>query len=101
MLSLAKHFSNAYIDMCWSWSINPLAAKDFLKKFILTAPNNKIFTFGGDDVIVENLIGHASIARKGITQALSELVSDDWIVLNDALDLADDLMYKNAEKLLK
>jgi hypothetical protein len=101
MLSLAKNYSNAYIDMCWSWSINPLAAKDFLKKFILTAPNNKIFTFGGDEVIVENLIGHAAIARKGITQALSELVSDDWIVLNDALDLVDDLMYKNAERLFK
>jgi 23S rRNA maturation-related 3'-5' exoribonuclease YhaM len=99
MLSLAKHFSNAYIDMCWSWSINPLAAKDFLKKFILTAPNNKIFTFGGDDIIVENLIGHAAIARKGITQALSELVSDGWITLNNALDLVDNLMYKNAEKL--
>ena len=101
MLSLAKHFSNAYIDMCWSWSINPLAAKDFLKKFILTAPNNKIFTFGGDDIIVENLIGHAAIARKGITQALSELVSDEWIALNDALDLADDIMYKNAERIFK
>jgi uncharacterized protein len=101
MLSLAKSYSNAYIDMCWSWSLNPLAAKDFLKKFILTAPNNKIFTFGGDDIIVENLIGHAAIARKGITQALSELVSDDWIALNDALDLADDLMFKNAEKLFK
>jgi uncharacterized protein len=101
MLSLTKSYSNAYIDMCWSWSINPLAAKDFLKKFILTAPNNKILTFGGDDVIVENIVGHAAIARKGITQALSELVSDDWIVLNDALDLADDLMYKNAERLFK
>jgi hypothetical protein len=29
MLSLAKSCSNAYMDMCWSWSINPLAAKDF------------------------------------------------------------------------
>jgi predicted TIM-barrel fold metal-dependent hydrolase len=101
MLSLVKHFSNAYIDMCWSWSINPLAAKDFLKKFILTAPNNKIFTFGGDDVIVENLIGHAAIARKGIILALSELVSDDWIALNDALDLVESLMYKNVEKLFE
>ena len=99
LLSLVKNYSNAYIDMCWSWSLNPLAAKDFLKKFILTAPNNKIFTFGGDDVIVENLIGHASIARKGITQALSELVSDGWLNLDDALDLTENLMYKNAEKM--
>jgi predicted TIM-barrel fold metal-dependent hydrolase len=101
VLSLAKHFSNVYIDMCWSWSINPLAAIDFLKKYILTAPNNKIFTFGGDDIIVENLIGHAIIARNGIIQALNDLVTDNWMTLNDALDLADDLMYKNAEKLFE
>ncbi|MEI6886422.1 MAG: amidohydrolase family protein [Bacteroidota bacterium] len=97
MLSLAKSYSNAYIDMCWSWSINPLAAKDFLKKFILTVPNNKIFTFGGDDKIVENIIGHAYVARKGIAQALTELVTENWITLDDALDLADHLMHKNAE----
>jgi uncharacterized protein len=101
MLSLVKNYSNAYIDMCWSWSVNPLAAKDFLKKFILTVPNNKIFAFGGDDKIVENLIGHAFIARKGIVQALSELVADDWITLNDAIDLVDSLMFKNAEALFE
>ena len=99
MLSLAKGYSNAYIDMCWSWSINPLAAKDFLKKFILTVPNNKIFTFGGDDKIVENVIGHAYVARKGIAQALTELVTENWITISDALDLVDNLMYKNVEKI--
>ena len=101
MLSLAKSYSNAYIDMCWAWSINPLAAKDFLKKFILTVPNNKIFTFGGDDKIVENVIGHAFLARKGIAQALTELVTEDWIAISDALNLADNLMHKNAEKIFK
>lgn len=99
MLSLAKSYSNAYIDMCWSWSLNPLAAKDFLKKFILTVPNNKIFTFGGDDKIVENIVGHAFVARKGIAQALDELVSENWIMIGDALDLVEILMYKNAEKI--
>jgi len=99
MLSLAKNYSNAYIDMCWSWSINPVAAKDFLKKFILTVPNNKILTFGGDDKIVENLIGHSIIARKGISQALSELVNDNWIMINDALNLIEYLMFRNAENL--
>jgi hypothetical protein len=101
MLSLAKNYTNAYIDMCWSWSLNPLAAKDFLKKFILTVPNNKIFTFGGDDKIVENLVGHAFIARKGIAQALNELVNENWISLNDALDLVDHLMFKNVEKMFE
>ncbi|MCX6306492.1 MAG: amidohydrolase family protein [Bacteroidetes bacterium] len=99
MLSLSKSYANAYMDMCWSWSINPLAAKDFLKKFILTVPNNKIFTFGGDEKIVENITGHAFVARKGIALALTELVSENWITITDALDLVDDLMYKNAEKI--
>ncbi|MEI6061592.1 MAG: amidohydrolase family protein [Bacteroidota bacterium] len=101
MLSLAKSYTNAYIDMCWSWSINPLAAKDFLKKFILTVPNNKIFTFGGDEKIVENIAGHAFVARKGIAQALSELVAENWISLADALELTDRLMYKNAEEVFR
>ena len=101
MLALAKNYANAYIDMCWSWSLNPLAAKDFLKKFILTVPNNKIFTFGGDDKIVENLVGHAFVARKGIAQALTELVTENWITLDDALDLVDHLMYKNAKRIFE
>ena len=101
MISLAKNYTNATIDMCWSWSLNPLAAKDFLKKFILTVPNNKIFTFGGDEKIVENLIGHAFVARKGITQALTELVVENWMSIDDALDLVDILMYKNAEKMFE
>jgi hypothetical protein len=29
------------------------------------------------------------------------LVSEDWITLNDALVLTDDLMYKNAGRLFK
>jgi hypothetical protein len=101
MLSLAKNYANAYIDMCWSWSMNPVAAKDFLKKFILTVPNNKIFTFGGDEKIVENVIGHAFVARKGITQALNELVTENWLTIGDALDLTEALMYKNAEKVFE
>ena len=99
MLSLAKSYSNAYIDMCWSWSLNPLAAKDLLKKFILMVPNNKIFTFGGDEKIVENVIGHAYTARKGIARALTELVAEKWITISDALDLTDHLMHKNAQRI--
>jgi predicted TIM-barrel fold metal-dependent hydrolase len=31
MLALAKQYSNAYIDMCWAWILNPVSAKEFLK----------------------------------------------------------------------
>jgi hypothetical protein len=44
LLAVAKQYSNAYIDMCWSWIINPVAAKDFLKKYLVTVPANKLLT---------------------------------------------------------
>jgi len=101
MLSIAKHYPNAYMDMCWSWIINPLAAKDFLKKYLVTAPANKIFTFGGDYIPVELVPGHAAIARQGITQALSELVDEKWMTLKEAMNLTDVIMHQNARNLYK
>ncbi len=71
LISVAKQYTNAHIDMCWSWIINPVAAKDFLKKYLVTAPANKILTFGGDYIPVEPVLGHATIARQGIALALT------------------------------
>jgi uncharacterized protein len=96
LLAVAKHYANAYIDMCWAWIINPIAAKDFLKKFLVTAPANKILTFGGDYASVEPVLGHAVIARRGIALALSELVEEGWLSLSDAMDLIDPIMHNNA-----
>ncbi len=97
MIALTKHYSNAIIDMCWSWSNNPIASIDFLKKHIMTSPINKIMVFGGDDVYIENLIWHAKLARIGISKALSELVQDKWITESDAVEIAERIMKKNAE----
>jgi predicted TIM-barrel fold metal-dependent hydrolase len=96
MIALAKHYTNGYVDMCWSWIINPVAAKDFLKKLLVTAPANKVFTFGGDYGPVEPVVGHAAIARRGITLALTELVEEGWMNLDDALGIIRPIMHGNA-----
>jgi len=96
MISLAKHYNNAFIDMCWSWSINPVASIDFLKKYIVTAPINKLLVFGGDDLYIENLIGHSILARKGIAHSLSDLIKDNWISEGDSSEIAEKIMFKNA-----
>jgi len=98
MIALAKQYSNAYIDMCWSWIVNPVAAKDFLKKYLVCAPANKIFTFGGDFRPVEPVLGHAVMARRGVAQALSELVEEGWLSLDDAMGLVRPIMYGNARR---
>jgi len=99
MIAVAKHYTNAHIDMCWSWLINPLAAKDFLKKYLVSAPANKLLSFGGDYFHVEPIVGHAALARHGITQALTELVEEGWIKIDAALDLADAIMHQNARRI--
>jgi hypothetical protein len=87
--------------MCWSWIINPVAAKDFLKKYLVTAPANKILTFGGDYLYVEQVLGHAQIARQGIALAMSELVEEGWLSLGDALELVDPIMHGNARQIFR
>ncbi|MCK1641375.1 amidohydrolase family protein [Bradyrhizobium sp. 157] len=69
-IALAKHYPNAWIDMCWAWILNPAESVRFLKEFLLAAAANKIFTFGGDYVAVEPVYGHACIARRRIAQTL-------------------------------
>jgi hypothetical protein len=85
--------------MCWAWLINPVGAKDFLKKYLVTAPANKVLTFGGDYVIVEPVLGHATIARRGIGLAWSELVEEGWLSMENALELVDTIMHGNARQI--
>jgi len=98
-IALAKHYRNVVVDLCWAWIINPAATVRFVKEFLVAAPSNKLLTFGGDYATVENVVGHAAIARQGLTQALSELVSEDWLTEAAALELVDPLMRGNAKAL--
>jgi len=98
-IALAKQNPNAWVDMCWAWILNPVASKDFLKKFLVTAPANKVLTFGGDYIPVEPVVGHARIAREGISLALAELVEEGWLSLDDALSLVEPLLNGNARAL--
>lgn len=97
-IAVAKHYRNAYIDMCWAWIINPVASVRFLKEYLLAAPANKLFVFGGDFAIVEMVPGHARIARKGIAQAINELLDEGWLREREAGALIQRLMLDNARE---
>ena len=99
MIALAKHYPNAYIDMCWAWILSPGACVQFLKEYLLAAPVNKLFTFGGDYVVVEPVLGHSRIARMGIAQAVSELVADEWIRIEESRDVIERILRGNALEL--
>ncbi len=95
-IALAKHYRNVTIDMCWAWIINPMACVRFVKEYLLAAPANKLFTFGGDYITVESIYGHSRIARLGLAQALTELVQEGWIPLEEIPFLVERIMRQNA-----
>ena len=99
LITLAKHYTNACIDMCWAWIINPAASVQFLKHYLVTAPANKVLTFGGDYIPVEPVVGHAVIARRGITRALVELVDEGWLSPSAAMDLIEPIMCGNGKRI--
>jgi predicted TIM-barrel fold metal-dependent hydrolase len=98
-IALAKHYVNAYVDLCWAWIINPAAGVRFMKEFLMAAPACKLFTFGGDYMPVEMVPGHAWVARKGIAQGIAELVEEGWIDEADVPALVDRVMRGNAHEL--
>lgn len=100
-IAVAKHYRNAYLDMCWAWIINPAAGVRFLKEFLMAAPANKVFTFGGDYGPVELVPGHARIARRGIAQALIELTEERWLRESDLPTLVNRLLRGNAYDLFE
>ncbi|MFP4502980.1 MAG: amidohydrolase family protein [Candidatus Hydrogenedentota bacterium] len=98
-IATAKQWSNAYIDMCWAAIINPVASVRFVKEFLLAAPASKLFTFGGDYMPVELVPGHAAIARRVLTQAVSELVEEGWVPEAHVEALIDRIMRGNAHEM--
>ena len=98
-IALAKHYPNVWIDLCWAWIINPVASVRFVKEFLPAAPASKLLTFGGDYAVVEPVVGHAAIARRGLEQALGGLVAEGWLTADEALALVEPLMRGNAEAL--
>lgn len=101
LVSIAKQFDNVYADMCWAWVMNPAASVRFLKEILMAAPVNKVLTFGGDYRMSELVVGHAEIARRGIAQALSELVEEGWLPEGDVEFVANRIMRDNARELCR
>ena len=99
MIRLAEIQPNAYLEMSWSWILDPLISKEFLKGYLQRASPERILTFGGDYVAVEPVLGQATLARRGVVAALAELVEQGSLAPSAALDLVAPLMHGNADRL--
>ena len=95
LIALAKHYPNAYIDMCWAWSIDPYSACDTVRRTIHAVPANKLFAFGGDTAWPAAALAYATQARAWITRALTGEVEDGLLTEGEAIALATRIMRDN------
>lgn len=96
LLAICKNFPNVYIDMCWSWIVDPPASRRYLGDMLETVPLNKIHGFGGDFIFVEGSYGHAVMARREIARVLAEKVEEGVFTEEYAVKAAGRILRENA-----
>jgi predicted TIM-barrel fold metal-dependent hydrolase len=97
LLAIAKRFPNAYVDLCWAWSIDPVTSGEFVRRFLHTAPINKLFGFGDDTRTPTMAYGYAVQMRRWLTRTLEAEVADGLLTTTQAMDMATRLLRSNQQ----
>jgi predicted TIM-barrel fold metal-dependent hydrolase len=95
VISIAKHYPNVWVDLCWAWSINPYSSTDFVRRFLHAVPANKLFAFGGDTMWPTAAVAYSIQARHGLQHALEAEVATGDLTETEAIALARRLMREN------
>ena len=101
VLTLAKHFPNVFLDLCWAWSIDPLSTRDFVRRAVHAVPSNKLLAFGGDSFWPSAAVSYSFQARAWLTRALQAEVDDAFLTEKDAIWLAARWMGENQKALFR
>jgi hypothetical protein len=96
LLFIGKNYPNAHLDLCWTYIIDPLYAKELLKRVLVTIPHAKVNAFGGDYFQAPEFSAAAlGLARQVVAAALAEMVGIGWIDEEQAACAAADWLYNN------
>jgi hypothetical protein len=95
LVSIAKHYPNVWVDLCWAWSIDPYSAGDFVRRFLHAVPSNKLFGFGGDSSWPTAAVAYSIQARRGLQRALEAEIAAGDLTEPQAITIAHRLMHDN------
>jgi len=93
--SIAKHYPNVWVDLCWAWSIDPYSSAEFVRRFLHAVPINKLFGFGGDTFWPTSAVAYSIQARRGLRRALEAEIAEGDLNEQDAITIARRLMRDN------
>lgn len=99
LAAIAKQHPNAYVDLCWAWSIDPYSVMEFVRRFIHSVPINKLLAHGGDTFWPTRGVAYAQQTRLWLTRALEREVADGHLTEAQAMTIAERILQKNQESL--
>jgi predicted TIM-barrel fold metal-dependent hydrolase len=96
LTALTKLFPNVYINASWFDILSPRAAEQYLREWISSVPNNKIFAFGGDQFSVLLSCANAEMVRDTFARILADEVTEGNMSEEYAVDTAARMLRENA-----
>lgn len=100
-LFIGKNYPNAWLDLCWVQSVDPLYSIELMKRALVTVPHSKLMAFGGDTEAIELAVGYLVMARDNAAAALSEMTDKGWIGIQEAKQVAADWFFNNPNAFFK
>jgi uncharacterized protein len=95
LVSVAKHYPNVWVDLCWAWSIDPYSSTEFVRRFLHAVPSNKLFAFGGDTFWPTSAVAYSIQSRRGLQRALEAEIAAGDLTEQQAISVARRLMREN------
>jgi hypothetical protein len=97
--ALAQNYPNVRLNLTWLPQLSTEAAVLALKEWLQVVPQSDRITWGADCWTVEEMYGALLGAKHVIARALSELVEDDYIGLDDAVSAASSILERGGSSI--
>ena len=98
LLALAFVYRNIWIDLTWSFLLSPTHFARAFHEAIEILPDETRMMLGGDNWHAEESFATFALARKLISKALDEKISDGYFRSTDAQRLAERIFHRNARE---
>ncbi len=99
--AMVKHFSNVYADLCWAWSMDPYMTMDVVRRFIHSAPINKLMAFGGDTHTCTASYGYLQQMKKWLRRTLELEIAAGDLSESQAISISTAVLHDNAMRVFK
>ena len=93
---LAKYFPNVYLDACWLSDISISGYKRALSEWLEIVPSNKIFAWGGDQMVIEHSYASLLLAKDLIADVIVDKVNSGYFNKNLGISVMKKILGQNA-----